>query len=78
MTEITKAPGPNTVPQVPEEPVLNVAKPAPDRTDEFGSLTDVLEESARMTTRIPTSVSSALTQTGVGFGVGYGVSKLYQ
>ena len=75
MTEITKAPGPNVVPQVPDEPVQNVAKPAPDRTDEFGSLTDVLEESARMTksTRIPTSVTSALTQTGVGFGVGYGV-----
>ena len=29
-------------------------------------------------TRIPTSVTSALTQTGVGFGVGYGVSKLYE
>ena len=30
------------------------------------------------TTKIPTSVSSALTQTGAGFGVGYGVSKLYE
>lgn len=79
MVPITKPPGPNS--QIPVEASPEVQTTVhPDRMDEFGGLTDILSsESGRITTsRIPVSVTSALTQTGVGFGVGYGFSKLYQ
>ena len=77
MTDITGAPRPNVVPPPREDPLPKVRPP--DRSDEFGAITDLMTENERITetTKIPTSVSSALTQTGVGFGVGYGVSKLY-
>ena len=76
MTDIKGPARPNVVPKT-EEPTPNVR--APDRADEFGAITDLMDENERITkvTRIPTSVLSALTGTAAGFGVGYGVSKLY-
>ena len=78
---VAKAPRPNAV--VPDTEVLAPKlqpAPPPDRVDEFGSLTDLFEENSQLTkpVKIPTSVTGALSQTGVGVGVGYGVSKIYQ
>ena len=75
-----KAPRPNVVTSDDVLAPVPKSAPPPDRIDEFGALTDIFEESMQATKpiKIPTSVTGALSQTGVGFGVGYGVSKLYQ